>query len=297
MRRGSSAWRRTPRRRGAVLATVFVVTVVALAASVTGIAATNSSSASGTLVIDNSFVIRTADPQREFDPTGDRRSCPLRHAAQVQGRGHVARSPARHLVQGLERRQAVHVHLRNGIVFSDGTPLTSKDVVFSFQRLVNLKGNPSFLLANVTTDAERVDGGAPLEDAEPCDPALLANTSLGIVNSKVVRARRHRRCGADKEDKAEKYLDGTSAGSGPYVLKQFSTNQQIVLDANPRSGARRRSSDRRPSQRDRSDSALERPARYERDRARSLAGAGEDAEEEQAFRSRSTPPRTCSTST
>ena len=51
-----------------MLATVFVVTVVALAASVTGIAATNASSASGTLVIDNSFVIRTADPRASLWP-------------------------------------------------------------------------------------------------------------------------------------------------------------------------------------------------------------------------------------
>src|SRR6266850_2023447 len=44
--------------------------------------------------------------------------------------------------------------LRRNVRFSDGTPLTSADVVFSYNRLVNLKGNPSFLLAGITTKAK-----------------------------------------------------------------------------------------------------------------------------------------------
>src|SRR5205814_2728195 len=34
-------------------------------------------------------------------------------------------------------------------------------------------------------------------------------------------------------DKAEPFLLSQSAGSGPYLLKQYSTTQQIVLEANP----------------------------------------------------------------
>ena len=128
----SSVWRRTPRRRGAVLATVFVVTVVALAASVTGIAATNSSSASGTLVIDNSFVIRTADPQREFDPTGSI----VAHAVYdtlVTFKG-AGTTPVPWLASSWTASSGAKLftfHLRKGVVFSDGTPLTSADVVFT----------------------------------------------------------------------------------------------------------------------------------------------------------------------
>ena len=43
--------------------------------------------------------------------------------------------------------------LRRDIRFADGTPMTAADVVFSFRRLINLKGNPSFLLAGVTVSA------------------------------------------------------------------------------------------------------------------------------------------------
>ena len=35
--------------------------------------------------------------------------------------------------------------LREDVVFSSGNPLTAEDVVFSFNRLKNIKGNPAFL--------------------------------------------------------------------------------------------------------------------------------------------------------
>src|SRR6185437_9946104 len=113
--------------------------------------------------------------------------------------------------------------LRKNIKFTDGTPLTSADVVFSFDRLVNLKGNPSFLLAGITTTAKGpytvvLHSNTP----NPAIPVLVANTSLGIVNSKVVKAHGGTDAvGADKKDKAESYLNKISAGSGPYVLKTF----------------------------------------------------------------------------
>ena len=43
--------------------------------------------------------------------------------------------------------------LRRDVHFADGTPLTSADVVFSLRRLVNLKGNPAFLLSGVNVSA------------------------------------------------------------------------------------------------------------------------------------------------
>ena len=188
-------------------------------------------------MIDNSFVIRTSDPQREFDPTGSI----VAHAMYdtlVTFKG-AGTTPVPWLASSWKATNGAKLftfHLRKGVVFSDGTPLTSADVVFTFRRLINLKASGSFLLANVTVSAPNAST-VVLRSKVP-NPALtriLANPALGIVNSKVVRAQGGTDAvGADKKDKAEKYLDGTSAGSGPYTLKQFSTNQQIILDANPR---------------------------------------------------------------
>ena len=125
--------------------------------------------------------------------------------------------------------------LRKNIKFSDGTPLTSKDVVFSFNRLINLKGNPSFLLAGIKTTAKGpYTVVLTSKTPNPAIPVLVANTSLGIVNSKVVLAHGgSAAANADKADKAESYINSHSVGSGPYVLKSFSTTSQVVLTANP----------------------------------------------------------------
>ena len=77
---------------------------------------------------------------------------------------------------------------------------------------------------------------------------LVANTSLGIVNSKVVMANGgNDAANADKTDKAEKYINAHSVGSGPYTLKSFSTSSQIVLTREPDVLGRRSRSSRRSS--------------------------------------------------
>ena len=40
-------------------------------------------------------------------------------------------------------------NLNKNVHFANGDPLTSADVVFSLNRLINLKGNPAFLLDGI----------------------------------------------------------------------------------------------------------------------------------------------------
>src|SRR5207249_764757 len=129
--------------------------------------------------------------------------------------------------------------LKQNAAFADGTPLTAADVVFSFRRLVNLKGNPSFLLAGVTASAKgKYTVILRSKTPNTALPAILANPSAGIVNSKLVRQHGGTdAANASKADKAEKWLNSagsTGAGSGPYLLKSFSTTSQVTLQPNPR---------------------------------------------------------------
>jgi peptide/nickel transport system substrate-binding protein len=66
----------------------------------------------------------------------------------------------------------------------------------------------------------------------------VANTSLGIVNSKLAKRNGATdAANAAKADKAEKWFNSAAsrgAGSGPYVLKQYSTTSQIIVEQNPR---------------------------------------------------------------
>jgi peptide/nickel transport system substrate-binding protein len=219
----------------------------ALAAAIAAFAATSADSSgarsatAGTLVIDRSFEIKTADPQRAFEPTAaivDRgiydtlltyRGSDVAHPVPLLARSYTVSRDAKTFV----------FTLRRDVRFADGTPLTSADVVFSFRRLINLKGNPSFLLGGVTVSA-RGKYGVMLKSATPNTalPAILANTSLGIVNSKLVRAHGGTDAtNAAKADKAEKWFNSPAsagAGSGPYVLKSYSVTSQIVLGPNTR---------------------------------------------------------------
>jgi peptide/nickel transport system substrate-binding protein len=229
------------RIRGALRRPSLALGVAALAAVIivaAAAAAHSSSSASNTLVVDKSFDLKTSDPQRQFEPTGGVVDRAL-YDTLLKFKGGDVAHPLPDVATSWKATSDAKTFtftLRKDIKFSDGTPLTSADVVFSFNRLVNLKGNPSFLLAGVTAKASgKYTVVLHSATANPAIPVIVTNTSLGIVNSKVVKAHGGTASvGADKSDKAESFLNSTSAGSGPYTLKSYSTTSQVTMTANPR---------------------------------------------------------------
>jgi peptide/nickel transport system substrate-binding protein len=230
---------RAPIRRRAVPVALAALTVLALvaAAAYASPGATKQTAASGTLVVDTSFVVQTIDPQRMFEPTsqiavkGMYDTLLTFRGGSTQPLPWLARS-----WKVSKDAKTITFNLRRDARFSDGSRLTSADVLFSFRRVINLKGSPSFLLAGVKVSAPNAYT-VVLRSSTP-NPALLRivpNPSLGIVNSRLVKANGGTDAvGADKKDKAEPFLLRTSAGSGPYVLKSYSNKTQIILEANPR---------------------------------------------------------------
>ena len=110
------------------------------------------------------------------------------------------------------------------MTFSDGTPLTSADVVFSLNRLKNLQGSGAFLLDGVTVTAP--DAKTVVVKSKTPNPALLrilATPPTSILNSKVLKAHGGTDAkDAAKTDNAEAYLQTASAGSGAYTLTRAS---------------------------------------------------------------------------
>ena len=226
-----------------VLGALAILTFAAVASGAT----TRSAAPRATLVIDRSFEIKTADPQRAFEPTAAIVDRGIYDTFFTYKGGDLAH-PRPLLVQSWSASKDAKTfvfNLRKDVRFADGTRLTAADAVFSFRRLINLKGNPSFLLDGVTVSA-RGRYTVVLRSRTPnaALPSILTNTSLGIVNSKLVR--RHggtAAVGADKNDKAEKWLNSASsrgAGSGPYLLQRYSTTSQITLVPNPRYWGKRK---------------------------------------------------------
>jgi peptide/nickel transport system substrate-binding protein len=191
---------------------------------------------SGTLVVDTSFIINTADPARDLDPTG----YIVDHAVYdtLLTENGSSTTPVADLATSYKASPDAKTYtfqLRHNAKFSNGDPVTSADVVFSLERVINVNSAPAYLLAGIKV-AAKGPYAVVLSSAtpNPAIPSIVTTPALGIVDQKAVVANGGSDAkNASKTDKAEAYLNKTSAGSGPYVLTTFSTNNQITLTANP----------------------------------------------------------------
>jgi peptide/nickel transport system substrate-binding protein len=126
--------------------------------------------------------------------------------------------------------------LRDGPKFANGDPVTAEDVVFSFNRMKHITGNPSFL-AETIASVEAPDEKTVVLTLKHPDPAILAKlvfSAFAILSKKEVVAHG----GTDAEDaattdKAEEWLNSHSAGSGPYLLEKWERGVETVLVRNP----------------------------------------------------------------
>jgi len=121
--------------------------------------------------------------------------------------------------------------------FASGNPVTSADVVFSFNRMKNIKGNPSFLAATIDT-VTAPDAKTVVLKLNAPDPAILAKlvfSAFAVTDSTVIKAQGGTDASdADKSDKAESWLDNNSAGTGPYILTKWDKHNQTTLVKNPK---------------------------------------------------------------
>ncbi|MFN8496733.1 MAG: ABC transporter substrate-binding protein [Anaerolineae bacterium] len=126
--------------------------------------------------------------------------------------------------------------LKPGVKFASGNPLTSEDVKFSWLRMKNLKDNPSDLADIIKSidapDAQTVK--VTLTEPNATFLSRLVSPNYAILDSKVVQSKGGTSADNAKDaDKATDYLDQNSAGSGPYILKSWVRDQEIVMERNP----------------------------------------------------------------
>ncbi len=126
-------------------------------------------------------------------------------------------------------------NLNPDAVFSDGSPVTSADVKWSWERLANLAGPPSFLMGGYTA-IDTPDDQTVIVTFENPNSAFLPIVSaayMSIINSEVAEAGGAIAAeGADVNDQAEQWFFENSAGSGPYVLDSYSDGESLVLTRN-----------------------------------------------------------------
>lgn len=112
--------------------------------------------------------------------------------------------------------------LRDGVKFSDGSPLTADDVVFSLTRAIDQQGSWGFLFSPVTSVEKVDDKTVKFTMSSPFAPLLPALTTFAAsVYSKT---------------NFEKYGDQAGEhplGTGAFMLDRWDKGSQLVLTKNP----------------------------------------------------------------
>jgi peptide/nickel transport system substrate-binding protein len=126
--------------------------------------------------------------------------------------------------------------LRDGVKFTSGNPMTSADVKFSMDRIKNLKGQPSFLANKIASVAapDPKTVVVTLSDVDPAFLGMMGRVQFAVYDSKLAKEQGAvSEPGADQSDKAEAWFLMHSAGTGPFLLKEYVPKTRVVLERNP----------------------------------------------------------------
>jgi peptide/nickel transport system substrate-binding protein len=225
--------RRPEHRRRLVVVLAAVLTAVLAACS--GGTTSNSSSSGGNkgrdLVVARDMDINSLDPARAYCDT-----CQIYLSAVYEtliGLAPDNKTLEPRLAKSWSSNPTATVYTFNldpRAKFSDGTPVTSADVKFSWLRLKNVKGSGSYL----AQDIKSIDTSKPqtvvVTLSRPSSEFLNETNAsyMGIVNSTLAKQNGATdAANASTADKAERWFLTHSAGSGPYVLQKYSENAEI----------------------------------------------------------------------
>jgi peptide/nickel transport system substrate-binding protein len=120
-------------------------------------------------------------------------------------------------------------HLRHGVTFHDGTPFTSKSVVASFKRRLNVGQAPSYMVKPIAQMLTPDPYTFVVKLKHPVNPFLAYMASSWgpkIIGPKAIVTN------AGK-DFGQTYLKTRDDGTGPYMLTSFQRGQQYTLTRNP----------------------------------------------------------------
>ena len=146
-------------------------------------------------------------------------------------------------------------HLRQGVTFSNGDPVTADDIKYSWNRTLTTKGAPyTFVMADIKgatdviasasstdTTKTKVTEASGIEVVDPQTIKVTLNgpsayflyeTALwtyGVINKKIVS-----KCAADKPSCFNETGANMGAGTGAYTLDTWNHNQNIKFTVNPK---------------------------------------------------------------
>lgn len=126
--------------------------------------------------------------------------------------------------------QTYTFHLRDGVLFSDGTPFDAEAVRFNFERLFALERGPvaQFALIDEVRVVDPLTVQFILREPFPPFLAVLAGSEAKLFMSPTAVT-----ANATADDPwATEWAHANTAGTGPYVLETWQTEDRVVLVAN-----------------------------------------------------------------
>ncbi|MCF8211025.1 MAG: ABC transporter substrate-binding protein, partial [Rhodoferax sp.] len=126
----------------------------------------------------------------------------------------------------------VRFTLRSGVKFSDGSPLTADDVVYSLTRAMAKTSNYSVYTQGMDKVVKVNDTTVDIMMKGP-NPVLLNQLTELRIMSKAWATKNNSLEPKDIKTKDESYAHRNAMGSGPYMLKEWQPDQKLVLVKNP----------------------------------------------------------------
>lgn len=189
-----------------------------------------------TLVVARSMDVNSLDPARAFCDTCQIYLTSVYDTLVTLDKDNKTVKPRLAKSWEISDNQSVFTfHLDPGAVFADGSPVQSKDIKWTFERLKNIKGSPSFLMDGLKSvdvkDAATVVITLDSPNGEFLNKLTagftgVINSSLAIKNGATADAQ------AATSDKAETWFLSNSAGSGPFKLAAYKPDSELRLARN-----------------------------------------------------------------
>lgn len=125
-------------------------------------------------------------------------------------------------------------HLRRGAKFHSGREVTADDVVYSFHRSLSLNFAPIWILSQYVPSKDMIakvdDYTVAITTKEPVAELIIASVIgfqgiCSILDRELVQAH-----ATEADPWANEWLKTNDAGSGPFILVEWSPNERIILD-------------------------------------------------------------------
>lgn len=123
-------------------------------------------------------------------------------------------------------------HLRRNVRFSDGTPFTADDVVFSAERARGPGSNVQGVLASVKEVRKIDDHTVEFETTVP-NPILLQEITNWGMMSRAWANQHNAQRPADLTSTGENFATRNAMGTGPFLLQSREPDRRTVLVPNP----------------------------------------------------------------